>query len=197
VTSEATRTRILEAARELLESHAGAGVGLEAIARAAGVTRQAVYLHFGSRAALLLALVEHVDRSEGLAALVEHVHDAPSGAEALERLVHLNAVYEPRIRAVATAHDAARRVDADLEAVWQDRMRRRRNLCRHVVARLDEDGELGRHLDLSEATDLVWALLGPRVHEDLVAARRWSRRRYETNLLAVLRCALSPGGGEP
>jgi AcrR family transcriptional regulator len=193
VTSEATRTRILEAARELLESHAGAAVGLEAIARAAGVTRQAVYLHFGSRAALLLALVEHVDRTEGLAELVEHVSDAPSGAEALRRLVHLNAVYEPRVRAVASAHDAARRSDADLEAAWQDRMRRRRDLCRHVVARLDDEGALGPHLDQAHATDLIWALLGSRMHEDLVGSRRWSRRRYETHLLAVLHCALAPG----
>jgi AcrR family transcriptional regulator len=192
VTSEATRTRILEAARELLESHAWPTVGLEGVARAAGVSRQAIYLHFGSRAALLLALVDHVDRTEGLTALVARVHDAPTGTEALQRLVHLNAVYEPRIRAVATAHDAARRIDDDLEAAWQNRMRRRRDLCRHVIARLDDDGALSQRLERTVATDLLWALLGSRVHEDLVGSRRWSRRRYETYLLAALHCALTP-----
>src|SRR3712207_7696672 len=43
--------------------------------------------HFGSRAALLLALVEHVDETEGLGDLVERVLAASTGAEQLDRLV--------------------------------------------------------------------------------------------------------------
>jgi AcrR family transcriptional regulator len=188
VSSEpSTRRRILDAARRSLEAHAWAGLRLEDVARAAGVSRQSIYLHFGSRPALLLALVEHVDEVEGLAALVAHVRAAADGIEALDRLVALNARYEPRIRAVVVAHDAARHQDADLEAAWQDRMRRRRALCRYVVQRLEADGALAPGLPADEATDVLWALLSSRVHEDLVHARRWSRRRYEARMRAVLR----------
>jgi AcrR family transcriptional regulator len=43
---------------------------MSAVARAAGVSRQALYLHFADRAALLLAVVDHIDEREGLAAAI-------------------------------------------------------------------------------------------------------------------------------
>jgi AcrR family transcriptional regulator len=153
--------------------------------------RQSIYLQFGSRSALLLALVEHVDREEGLGDLVARIQAAPSALEELDRLVALNVGYEPRIRAVVLAHDAARRGDPDLEAAWQDRMRRRRGLCAHVVGRLSEEGLLAAGLRERDAVDLAWALLGSRLHEDLVVERGWSRRRYERHLRALLRSALT------
>ena len=56
-----TRERILTATRRLLEG-GRVNVGLEDVAKRAGVSRQAVYLIFGSRAQLLLALVDAMDR---------------------------------------------------------------------------------------------------------------------------------------
>ena len=188
MSSTGTRERILDSARRLLENNAWSGVGLGEVAKAAGVSRQAIYLHFGSRSALLLALVEYVDEVEGLNELIERVRDADSGADALDRMVWVNSVYEPRIHAVVVAHDAARRTDPDLEAAWQDRMRRRRALYRGVADRLAAEGALA--LPRKDAVDLMWALLGPRVHEDLVVERGWSRKRYEDHMSALLRGAL-------
>jgi AcrR family transcriptional regulator len=48
------RAAILDAARRLLEERGYHGIGLDAIGREAGVSRQAVYLHFRSKAGLLL-----------------------------------------------------------------------------------------------------------------------------------------------
>ena len=56
---------MLEAARALLEERSAQAVKLEDVASRAGVSRQSVYLHFGSRAGLLLALVAHVEASRG------------------------------------------------------------------------------------------------------------------------------------
>ena len=53
-----TRERILDAAREITEKH-GAAPTMSALARAVGISRQALYLHFPDRAQLLLALVAH------------------------------------------------------------------------------------------------------------------------------------------
>lgn len=192
MSSSGTRERILSAARTLLEA-GDLDAGLERVAKAAGVSRQAIYLHFGSRPALLLALVDFVDESEGLAGLSAEVRGAPSGVEALDRLVRMNALYEPRIRAVTLAHDIARRRDPDLEAAWQDRMRRRRSLYADVVNRLEDEKALAGALSPREAVDLIWALLGPRVHEDLVVDRGWSRKRYEARLGTLLRTALLTG----
>jgi hypothetical protein len=36
----------------------------------------------------------------------------------------------------------------------------------------------------------MFALLSPRVHEDLVTTAGWSRRRYESHMRALLRGAL-------
>jgi AcrR family transcriptional regulator len=50
-----TRTRILEATRRLMEERRGQGVRMRDIAEEVGISRQAVYDHFGSRAKLLVA----------------------------------------------------------------------------------------------------------------------------------------------
>lgn len=74
--ADATRRRILEAARELVAAGARPSVG--AVARKAGVSRITVYNRFGSRAGLMERLAE----PEAAAALV----DAPP-REQLRRLV--------------------------------------------------------------------------------------------------------------
>ena len=61
---------------------------------------------------------------------------------------------------------------------------------RRVVKRLEEEGALAEGLSRKEAVDLLWALLSPRVHEDLVGERRWSAARYERRMREVLRGAL-------
>ena len=50
-----TRTQILEAARGMFEELGYYGAGLGAVAKEAGVSRQAIYLHFPSKADLLRA----------------------------------------------------------------------------------------------------------------------------------------------
>ena len=55
-----TRIQILEAARAIFEELGYYGAGLEAVAKKAGVSRQAIYLHFPSKAELLTALHLHI-----------------------------------------------------------------------------------------------------------------------------------------
>ena len=56
-----TRERILKETWHLMEKRRGQGVRIEDVAQAAGVSRQAVYLHFGSRAELLIATTHYLD----------------------------------------------------------------------------------------------------------------------------------------
>ena len=59
--SETTRAAILAAALRLLEHDGYHAVGLAAVGREAGVSRQSIYLHFGSKANLLRALLDDLN----------------------------------------------------------------------------------------------------------------------------------------
>lgn len=60
--SAATRGALIDAARPLLAEQGFAAVGTEAIVRAAGVTRGALYHHFADKTALFAAVYETVEQ---------------------------------------------------------------------------------------------------------------------------------------
>lgn len=182
-----TRQAILEAALHLFKERGPAAVRMVDIAKEAGVTRQAVYLHFNSRTGLLVALAQYVDEKEGLAELARPVWEAETGAEALERFVSLNAEYNPRIFPLVKALKGYRYSDEAIAAAWDDRMESRRDACRQLLLWVKEDGALDPDWDVEEATDALWALTSIQVWEQLVLDRGWPRRRYERHLGAVLR----------
>ena len=61
--SAATAARVLLTARRLFTEHGYAGVGLEEVATQSGVTRGAIYHHFGSKIGLFEAVLAEVQRS--------------------------------------------------------------------------------------------------------------------------------------
>jgi AcrR family transcriptional regulator len=180
------RIAILDAARRLFENEDFIAVTLEHVAREAGVSRQAVYVNFGSRAGLLVALVAHVDEVGGLRAKIAKVLESPTAVGALEALVDFRALYTPSIYRLATLVDAARRFDADAEASWQDRMELRYAHSRAVAQRLAAEGVLAAGWTESDAADLIWSVTSIRTYEDLVIERGWSRNKYRQRIKAIL-----------
>src|SRR5215831_1118774 len=93
-----TRYRLLDAARKLLLKRGFHGVGLEDIAEAAGVSRQAVYKsHFASKSDLLLELVRHVHETEKLDELTRPIFAANTGLEMLEATIRASIKIEERV----------------------------------------------------------------------------------------------------
>ena len=87
-----TRERILNAAWKLLEADKAASVRMGDIAKEAGISRQALYLHFSTRAELLVATARYLDDvknvDQRLAASSHRQrqrHDASAGQSAHER----------------------------------------------------------------------------------------------------------------
>jgi AcrR family transcriptional regulator len=161
------------------------------IAKAARVSRQAVYLHFADRADLLLALVHYVDEKRGIPKEIRKVIDALSGLAALREMVSLQARMNPGVWAVARALDAVRRTDKAVERSWQDRLQARLEGCRAIVSRLSEDGVLRTELDQGAAADLLWTITSLRTWEDLVLQRGWTAAQYEDRINRLLLAALT------
>ena len=193
-----TRIRILESARWLLVERGYHGVGLEEVARNAGVSRQALYLHFKSKAELLVAMAQYNDETIGVPEILRPAREAKTALEALDAGLAAYGAIEPQIYDVARVIYAARNSDEAAEAAWQDRMAVRRDNIRQVMERLQAERLLADEWTVDEATDFVWAIVSVHTYEYLVVERGWTINqlvgRLQTSLRAIL--VAEPGEGE-
>src|SRR5688572_6321617 len=105
-----THTAILGAARELFEEEGYFGAALEAVAKRAGVSRQAIYLHFASKAELLTALHMHIYETDVVPALERHsVWTAPTALDALDAAIAVDAEVASKVWRIHEALVVARR----------------------------------------------------------------------------------------
>jgi AcrR family transcriptional regulator len=190
----ATRLRICQAALRLILRRGGADVSLAQVARAARVSRQALYLHFANRADLLLAVVRHADEQRGLARAIGGIERAPTAIAALRALAAMQAQMNPAIWPLARLVDALRHQDRAADRSWRDRLDSRRQGCRAIVARLDREGALRPELSRDVAADLLWTLTSLQTWEDLVLIRGWTAKQYESRVTDLLMRALVAGG---
>lgn len=165
----------------------GRAVTLEEIARRSGVSRQSVYVHFGSRTGLLLALVQHVDAGGLLDTLVQRVAEAPSSSGALDALADLHAEYSPVAYPVAKVLMRDKHEDEALRTAWHDRMEGRRGLYRLVVARLRSDELLAPEWDEETAIAAIEVLTSWHAWEHLVIDQQWPADPYRAFLRSALR----------
>jgi AcrR family transcriptional regulator len=100
--SAGTRRRILNAAQELYAERGWAGTPLDDVARAAGVTKGAVYHHFSDKVHLLRAVYEDQEQQslEGFAATAAE-HDDPLDALRAGCHAFLTTCLDPTFRRIA------------------------------------------------------------------------------------------------
>lgn len=187
---ERTREKILESAQQLFALHGYHGVGLEEVARSAGVSRQAVYLHFASKADLVVAMVRSFDESAGTPSALRPIQEATSAVDALNRGVEAYGAIEPNIYDAASVLYAARRSDEAAEAAWQDRMAFRRANILQTIEGLEREGRLAKEWTVDEATDFAWTLVSVHTYEYLVIERGWTVEQLVRRLQQILRVAL-------
>src|SRR5258708_31030423 len=183
----------MEVARRLLEERGFHGVGLEEVASASGVSRQAVYLHFQSKTGLLLAMVDHVFETEAPKQIVARWECASTGIDALEAAIAFHIAYEPRCHQFARVLHAARSEEPAAAAAWANRMKARRANYRKVAELLARDGRLLETWAVKEAADLLWALTSLHMFEYLVIESHWSTQRYGRHLRSMLNRLLVKG----
>ncbi len=173
-----TRTRILEATVRILEEHGGRGVRMSDIARESGISRQAVYLHFASRAELLDATTKYRDEVLDLDRRLAPSRAAKGGVERLALYIEFWGNYVPEIYGVAKALLLAQDTDEAAAAAWQGRMLAMRDGCRAAIDALHSDGQLAPGWTPKNAADVLWTMLLVPNWENLTAECGWSTQQY-------------------
>jgi len=173
-----TRTRILDSAWKTLEDDPGASVRMADIAKRAGISRQALYLHFPARAELLIATTRYIDEIKQIDERLAASRNAETGIDRLNAYIDAWGNYIPEIQGVARALLAMQDSDAAAKLAWDDRMGAVREGCAAAIRALRNDGVLSDDYTLDQATDILWALLSVRQWELLTETCGWSQAQY-------------------
>jgi len=138
---QATRDRLIEAARDVLVAHGHAGTSTRAVADAAGVNLSQVHYHFGGRQGLLLEVLRR--ENEALLARQTALYSAPGPLSEKWRLAcdFLDEDLDSGYVRVLWELWAAGLTDPELATGWRDAVRGWRELIEEVfTAWVDEVG---------------------------------------------------------
>ena len=163
--AQATRSHILDMAELVFEAHGVAGASLQEIAKAAGLTRGAIYWHFKGKADLFNAMMERatlpLEEAGGVCRLARA---DPSLRELRDALVAVlrRVVADPQMKRVFVIATYKVGPIGPLDAV-RDRHLSVRNACVAEVERALKQamrrGELGRRMPARAAAIGLHALL--------------------------------------
>jgi AcrR family transcriptional regulator len=154
------------------------------------VSRQSVYLHFGSRAGLLVAMTRHHDRISGFADQVARIGGSPDPADDLAQLIRAWCAYLPGILPVARALNTASTEDQDASSAWQDRMRALRGEFERVLTPLAAAGRLAPGWNAADAAAWAWATVHPDQWHHLVTECGWAAAAFTDRCVAAAAAVL-------
>jgi AcrR family transcriptional regulator len=184
-----TRMRVLDAADDVFRRSGYERASISAIAAEAGVADETVYAHFKNKRTLLGELVQRavrggdrrpVPEQAGPRALVDEADQRAQirlfTADVVRRLERA----APLVVLVGAAAAGEPELTELLQALHAHRYR---NL-RALVDALAANGPL--RVSRDAASETVWVLTSPELHQLLVRQRGWSRRRYTSWLTQSL-----------
>lgn len=184
--AEETRQHILAVARELFESNGYTATTLEAIAEIAEISPKTVAAVFGSKHALLAAVINPDAFSTPVKLLIEAVGATEDPSRQVSLVAQITRqTYEPLASSLELLRTAGAVAPELAELAQQVEARRRQNQGR-LIASLHEQGALHPGLSFEEATDVMWALTSYDLYRMLVMEQHWRPERYETWLAQLL-----------
>ncbi|MGH2393196.1 MAG: TetR/AcrR family transcriptional regulator [Candidatus Limnocylindria bacterium] len=174
-----TRERIIDAARRLWVERGFGTTTMEAISVEAKVAVQTVYGAFGSKGAILTALLGRLEAGAGGETLGRDLSAAGSAKGQLAVVAAFNRrLFEGGADVIAIALGSTA-VDAEVAAWAAEGDRRRREGQARIVAGWHGAGALKPDIGLSTARDILYTLTSPEVYLLLVKAGGWAPGRYE------------------
>jgi AcrR family transcriptional regulator len=199
VTRRETRRRLLAAARAEFAERGYVAATVTRIAERAGVSLQTLYSAWGSKRALVRAVMETavtgVDEPDRL--LEAGQVPAPFAADAADgdprsvvgRLAHQFRLLAERAAVGWRNYRDAAAVDPDVASDWQQLMDIRRANIAALVAGLPP-GSLRAGLTPAAAADTIWVIASPDSHDMLVRRGGYSYDEYEHWVRTTVEAAL-------
>ncbi len=201
--ARATSLRVVETAQHMFTEHGYPATTIEAIAEAADTPLPTVYRLFGSKRALLAAVLDTAFGGDdqpiafGDRPAVRAARAEPDPVKMVNAFARIAREFMDRSSAILHVLATAAQVDADAAGLLAEIRRQRHTGQSRIVAALAATGALDPSLDTAEAADIVYALLSPDVHRILTVERDWSPGRYERWIARSLATLLSPGQRRP
>ncbi len=183
----------MQSALDLLVEGRGKGVRVGDIAKRAGITRQALYLHFGTRSELLIAATLYLDELNNTEERLLASRTAKTGLGRLDAYIEAWGSYIPVIHGAARALMTMQDTDEAAAQAWNGRMQAMKHGCQAAVDALNDDGLLS--LDADEATDILWTMLSVRNWEQLRMECGWSQEKYIDRMKMMARRLLVATAG--
>jgi AcrR family transcriptional regulator len=188
-----TRRRILDAALDFFQ-RGEVDASMQAIAKAAGYSRQTLYLNFADRGAFYVAVVERAGERFNFSEEQAKVMRAPNGIATLLAMIDMQARICRLIKPIAYALDILRNKDSAVEKARQKQVDGRIVACEAVIARLVADRMLRRDITAKSAADILWLMTSFHTWDDLVNTRKWTTTQYQDFLKRALITALITAG---
>src|SRR3954469_5347453 len=152
-----TRRRITRAAGELFAAHGFAGATVAGIAARAGVSEATVYAAFGTKGAIVRALLSEMEQQADVAAWSAQIDGEPDPRRKLLAFARwTRALFSSSKATISAVSDAL--TDPALIELGQEGNRRRREGLRGLVSSLAGAGAPKPGLSRREAGDRAWML---------------------------------------
>jgi TetR/AcrR family transcriptional regulator, regulator of cefoperazone and chloramphenicol sensitivity len=193
--ADETRSRIAEAAMQLLSEKGYAGMTIPAVAKAAGVAVPTVYASLGSKKGIVAELLDRARFGEQYQALVQEARKESDPLKLLEFPARISAqIYQSELP-VEDLLRGAGVLAPDLASVEQEEGCRRYESQGHVIDTLQKAKLLRPGLRREEARDILWSLTSRDLFRTFVRGRGWTPEQYQEWLKETLRRELTAERG--
>lgn len=178
--AQATRQSILDAARTLFAQRGYQATTLQVVAQRAGVSLPTIYAVFGSKPAILSALIKSTGGDEDIRRLVRAAFAELDPVRQLKLAARVFRSIHEREADLEDLLFQAGSGDPNLAAVWRQSHQQQLSRQTELLTLVDQKHALQPGLTLQAAVETLWAISSPEVYRLLVRERGWSPHRYET-----------------
>jgi AcrR family transcriptional regulator len=199
----ATRARILDAALALFRQHGYTATSVRQLADAAGVSVQTLYQSWGSKPAIVEALVRRVKEQINLPALFAEMATGPRDPRRLlAQSAFISRRYSEAGWDVLELVRQASPEHPEIAEIWADGEAQRYQGQHDVIDWIAQASALRPGLDPHRAADTLWTLSSHDLYRLLTRERGYDPGQYEvwlfeTTAELILRSPQAPGQPDP